>query len=75
MHTQATNTTLGIVLGSTADGKITIETDGSMSVVGWDALIAKVASLQDTATTRDEVQTMIDTAIANSITQAMEGSY
>lgn len=73
--TQATNTTLGIVLGSTADGKITIETDGSMSVVGWDALVAKVNSLQDTATTRDEVQTMIDTAIANSITQAMEGSY
>ena len=69
--TQATNTTLGIVLGSTADGKITIETDGTMSLVGYDALLSKVNSLQDTATTRDEVQTMIDEAIGS----AIGGSY
>lgn len=69
--TQATNTTLGIVLGSTDDGKITIETDGTMSVVGWDTLVAKVNSLQDTSTTRNEVQTMIDEAIGS----AIGGSY
>lgn len=69
--TQATNTTFGIVLGSTVDGKIFVESDGTMSLVGYDALLSKVNSLQDTSTTRDEVQTMIDNAIGN----AIGGSY
>lgn len=34
----ATNTTVGVVKGDTLDGKVAVETDGSMSVVGWDGL-------------------------------------
>ena len=37
----ATNQSLGIVKGSSTDGKIFIETDGSMSLKGYDALVAK----------------------------------
>ena len=40
----ATNESLGIVKGSTVDGKIFIETDGSMSLKGYDALVAKDAT-------------------------------
>ena len=38
---KATNESLGVVKGSTIDGKIFIETDGSMSLKGYDALVAK----------------------------------
>ncbi len=34
----ATNTNLGTVLGDTGQGKVSIETDGTMSVNGWDTL-------------------------------------
>ena len=37
----ATNQSLGIVKGSTVNGKIFVETDGSMSLKGYDALVAK----------------------------------
>ena len=37
----ATNQSLGIVKGSGTDGKIFVETDGSMSLKGYDALVAK----------------------------------
>ena len=37
----ATNQSLGIVKGSDTDGKIFIETDGSMSLKGYDALVTK----------------------------------
>lgn len=37
----ATNQSLGIVKGSNTDGKIFVETDGSMSLKGYDALVAK----------------------------------
>ena len=40
----ATNQSLGIVKGSTVDGKIFIETDGSMSLKGYDALVSKDAT-------------------------------
>lgn len=40
----ATNESLGIVKGSDTDGKIFIETDGSMSLKGYDALVAKDAT-------------------------------
>ncbi len=35
---QATNTTLGTVKGNTNEGTVAVETDGSMSVNGWDDL-------------------------------------
>lgn len=34
----ANTTTLGIVKSKNADGKVFVETDGTMSVVGWDSL-------------------------------------
>ena len=40
----ATNQSLGIVKGSNADGKIFVETDGSMSLKGYDALVSKDAT-------------------------------
>ena len=40
----ATNQSLGIVKGSDTDGKVFIETDGSMSLKGYDALVAKDAT-------------------------------
>jgi hypothetical protein len=44
---QATNTTLGIVIGSNETGKIFIETDGSMSVIGFDDLTDRITSLEN----------------------------
>ena len=40
----ATNDSLGIVKGSNTDGKIFIETDGSMSLKGYDTLVSKDAT-------------------------------
>ena len=40
----ATNDSLGVVKGSSTDGKIFIETDGSMSLKGYDALVSKDAT-------------------------------
>lgn len=40
----ATNQSLGIVKGSGTDGKIFVETDGSMSLKGYDALVSKDAT-------------------------------
>ena len=40
----ATNGSLGVVKGSTIDGKIFVETDGSMSLKGYDALVSKDAT-------------------------------
>ena len=40
----ATNQSLGIVKGSNTDGKVFVETDGSMSLKGYDALVSKDAT-------------------------------
>ena len=40
----ATNQSLGIVKGSNTDGKVFIETDGSMSLKGYDTLVSKDAT-------------------------------
>lgn len=40
----ATNQSLGIVKGSSTDGKIFVETDGSMSLKGYDTLVSKDAT-------------------------------
>lgn len=59
---QATNTTLGIVKGSTEDGQVAIETDGSMSVNGYDALKTKVDNA-DTRTTNLPTQVVYKTSL------------
>ena len=40
----ATNDSLGVVKGSNTDGKVFVETDGSMSFKGYDALVSKDAT-------------------------------
>lgn len=40
----ATNDSLGVVKGSNTDGKVFVETDGSMSLKGYDALVSKDAT-------------------------------
>ena len=40
----ATNDSLGTVKGSDTDGKVFVETDGSMSLKGYDALVSKDAT-------------------------------
>jgi hypothetical protein len=42
----ATNTTAGLWKGDNSDGKGFAETDGTISVVGWDSLKARVAALE-----------------------------
>ena len=39
----ATNDSLGVVKGSEIDGKVTVESDGSMSLKGYDAIISGIA--------------------------------
>ena len=43
-----TNSTAGIILGSTDNGKVFAETDGTGSVNGWDTLSTNVSNLQST---------------------------
>lgn len=54
----ATNESLGIVKGSNTDGKIFIETDGSMSLKGYDTLVSKDA-------THDSKISTLETGLGN----------
>ena len=54
----ATNQSLGIVKGSDTDGKVFVETDGSMSLKGYDALVSKDA-------THDSKISTLETGLGN----------
>ena len=54
----ATNDSLGTVKGSNTDGKVFVETDGSMSLKGYDALVAKDA-------THDSKINTLETGLSN----------
>lgn len=43
---KATNASLGIVKGENTEGKVSIENDGTMSLVGYDTLKSKVTSIE-----------------------------
>ena len=43
---KATNTTLGVVQGQDVEGKVYVESDGTMSVVGYDSLKNDITSLE-----------------------------
>ncbi len=45
----ANSTTAGIVKSASTDGKVFVETDGTMSVVGWDVAVLATATAQNTA--------------------------
>ena len=65
----ATNESLGIVKGSTVNGKIFVETDGSMSLKGYDALVSKDATHDSKISTLEtglgDANARIDAANAN----------
>lgn len=44
---KATNSSLGIVKGETSEGKVSVENDGTMSLVGYDTLKSKVTSIEN----------------------------
>lgn len=46
---QFTNTTLGTIKGSTQDGEVQANADGSGSVTGWDTVKSNIATLQENA--------------------------
>ena len=54
----ATNDSLGVVKGSNTDGKVFVETDGSMSLKGYDALVSKDA-------THDSKISTLETGLGN----------
>lgn len=63
----ATNTSLGVTMGSTEEGQIAIEANGRMSVNGWDTQVAQIANnttqiaaLQTTIGTIQSVLTQLD---------------
>jgi hypothetical protein len=49
---QATNTTLGVVKGSISAGQMFVETDGSMSMNGYDGIITDISNLSGTVDTK-----------------------
>lgn len=53
----ANTTTLGIVKSSTTDGKVFVETDGTMSVIGWGNLKTRVTTVESnlSALTQDSI--------------------
>ena len=54
----ATNDSLGVVKGSNTDGKVFVETDGSMSLKGYDTLVSKDA-------THDSKISTLETGLGN----------
>ena len=58
----ATNQSLGVVKGSDTNGKIFVETDGSMSLKGYDALVSKDA-------THDSKISTLETGLSNANTR------
>lgn len=82
--TNFTNDSAGLIRGSTRDGCIFAESDGTGSVVGWDAVVShadtygtkvdaletKVSSLESGQTTQDQTITSISTTATNAETTA-----
>ena len=70
---QATNETLGIVQGdANTSGKVAVENDGTMSVVGWDELTEQVdaneINLASEVTERQGADASLQTQINNAVT-------
>lgn len=56
-----TNTTAGIIKGTTADGKIYAETDGTGSVNGWDTLKNRVTNVENNKADKSELSDYVPT--------------
>lgn len=73
---QATQSSLGTVKGNTSEGTVAVETDGSMSVNGWDALKNSVPT-QVSQLTNDAnyiSSTQVDTKLANKVDKVIAAS-
>lgn len=67
----ATNTKPGLFLGKDIDGKVSVESDGSGSVVGWDALKSRVTTVET-----DKVDKAIGYGLSqNDLTDTLKGYY
>lgn len=64
-----TNTTAGTILGSSDDGKIHAETDGTGSVNGWDDLKNRVSTVESGKVNKTDVQNETGTSTSNPISQ------
>lgn len=66
---QWTNDTLGTVKGSTTPGQIQAETDGTGSLVGYDAMVANIASntnaIRDHQESIDDIYRAIENTVGN----------
>lgn len=60
----ATNDSLGIVMGSSEDGQIAVESDGRMSLNGYDTLVGDVTTLQSAVFNLQDIIGDIQTAVA-----------
>ena len=58
---QASQSVKGIVLGSSTNGKVFVEADGTMSLNGYDALVSGISNLQSGLATKQNILTF-DTA-------------
>lgn len=63
----ATNDSVGVVRGASANGKITVETDGTMSLNGYDAINTEISSVK----TSVQSETTRATNAESSITSAL----
>lgn len=62
---QATNSVLGTVIGDTEEGKIYVETNGTMSLVGYDNLINNLSNLEATLNSLSSTIGDIDSILDN----------
>lgn len=60
-----TNLVAGIILGSNVDGQVYAESNGTGSVVGWDALKARVTNAETGISDLETDMTAAETAITN----------
>lgn len=60
----ATNSSLGIVMGSSEDGQIAVESDGRMSLNGYDTLVGDITTAQSAILILQDTIGDIQTAVA-----------
>lgn len=59
-----TNTSPGLILGSTNDGQIYAETSGTGSVIGWDSVKARITTLENNSATTADLSAVADDVAA-----------
>jgi hypothetical protein len=65
-------TTAGIVLSSNTVGRVFVETNGEMSVVGWDNLVSRITQLEVSSSSMHELLTTLSSKVDEN-TSAISG--